>query len=299
MAKEQTESKTNKAAEKYADSLVADIMEVRARICNVFLITAAIIAVPALAASLYRITTIGWQAVMAVHMLLAVILWSLVLFRSRVPYVFQAGFVVVMFLAIGFGGIIQFGLIAGGTVFLVASSPIATLLFGGRAGIATLLVTLAGAVVVGYFTVTGELQHGFNIADYATASSSWGTSILGWAMASTALTVSLHAFNKRLINALKISRQRQETLLRHQVDLEKTIEERNSANRELQIALDEIKTLRGIIPICSYCHRIRDDEGAWSRLEEYLSTHSEAQFSHGICPKCESKVRSEEGLDQR
>lgn len=58
-----------------------------------------------------------------------------------------------------------------------------------------------------------------------------------------------------------------------------------------QQALDEIKQLKGIIPICMYCKEIRDDKGAWNRLEEYLETHSDAQFSHGICDKCmEEKV---------
>jgi hypothetical protein len=48
----------------------------------------------------------------------------------------------------------------------------------------------------------------------------------------------------------------------------------------------EIRTLRGIIPICSYCHSIRSDSGAWDQLEVYLDTHSDAEFSHGICPNC-------------
>lgn len=53
--------------------------------------------------------------------------------------------------------------------------------------------------------------------------------------------------------------------------------------------LDEIQRLKGIIPICSYCKGIRDDAGYWSRLEDYIETHSEAQFSHGICDKCASE----------
>ena len=61
-------------------------------------------------------------------------------------------------------------------------------------------------------------------------------------------------------------------------------------NIELQNALEEINTLHGIIPICSYCHSIRDDEGAWNRLEAYIMSHSEAKFSHGICPKCLPKL---------
>ena len=62
------------------------------------------------------------------------------------------------------------------------------------------------------------------------------------------------------------------------------------SNVELKTALEEIKTLNGIIPICSYCHSIRDDDGAWSKLESYISTHSDAQFTHGYCPKCIHKV---------
>lgn len=63
-------------------------------------------------------------------------------------------------------------------------------------------------------------------------------------------------------------------------------------NEALLDALKEIKTLRGIIPICSYCHNIRDDDGAWDRLESYISKNSDAEFSHGICPNCLEKVKN-------
>ena len=63
---------------------------------------------------------------------------------------------------------------------------------------------------------------------------------------------------------------------------------------KLETALEEIKALRGIIPICSYCHSIRDDEGAWSEMEAYITSHSDVQFSHGVCPKCADKIRKEE-----
>ena len=63
---------------------------------------------------------------------------------------------------------------------------------------------------------------------------------------------------------------------------------------KLQKVLDEIKTLRGIIPICSHCKQIRDGEGLWNQLEEYIHAHSEAEFSHGICPGCLKKYYPEE-----
>ncbi len=55
---------------------------------------------------------------------------------------------------------------------------------------------------------------------------------------------------------------------------------------DLQEAISEIKTLRGILPICAHCKKIRDDHGYWRQLETYLKEHSEADLSHGICPQC-------------
>lgn len=61
---------------------------------------------------------------------------------------------------------------------------------------------------------------------------------------------------------------------------------REKTIQELQVALEQIKTLRGIVPICSHCKKIRDDKGYWEKVEAYLSKHTEAKFSHGICPEC-------------
>jgi DNA-binding response OmpR family regulator len=55
---------------------------------------------------------------------------------------------------------------------------------------------------------------------------------------------------------------------------------------ELETALARVKQLEGIIPICMYCKKIRDDRNTWNQLERYISDHSEAKFSHGICPNC-------------
>ena len=66
--------------------------------------------------------------------------------------------------------------------------------------------------------------------------------------------------------------------------------ERDQMIKKLQKALMEIKTLKGIVPICSHCKKIRDDKGYWNQLEEYLQKYSEADFSHGICPACAKKI---------
>jgi CheY-like chemotaxis protein len=65
----------------------------------------------------------------------------------------------------------------------------------------------------------------------------------------------------------------------------------------LRKALEDIRTLRGIIPICASCKQIRDDKGAWEAVETYVSAHSEAQFSHGICPACIRKLYPDVVMD--
>jgi hypothetical protein len=68
--------------------------------------------------------------------------------------------------------------------------------------------------------------------------------------------------------------------------LDKKDREQKKLIVSLQKALNEIKTLEGIVPICSFCKKVRDDEGFWKQVESYVSTHTEAQFSHGVCPTC-------------
>ncbi|HOP41516.1 MAG TPA: PAS domain-containing protein [Geobacteraceae bacterium] len=62
--------------------------------------------------------------------------------------------------------------------------------------------------------------------------------------------------------------------------------ERKALIRQLQKALNEVKTLSGLLPICSYCKKVRDDKGYWKQIESYISEHSELFFTHGLCPEC-------------
>ncbi len=70
-------------------------------------------------------------------------------------------------------------------------------------------------------------------------------------------------------------------------------EERERLISELQKALNEVKTLRGLIPICANCKKIRDDKGFWTQVESYIQAHSDATFSHGLCPECFEKLYPE------
>jgi hypothetical protein len=70
----------------------------------------------------------------------------------------------------------------------------------------------------------------------------------------------------------------------------KRAEERLVRERqELTEALAKVKTLSGLLPVCAWCKKIRNDAGYWQRIETYLSEHSEAHFTHGVCPDCMAK----------
>ena len=84
---------------------------------------------------------------------------------------------------------------------------------------------------------------------------------------------------RRLLDA--VAERLQRFLERKQMEVE-----REHLIEELQEALKEIRKLSGLLPICMYCKKIRDDEGYWNQIESFIAEHSEAMFSHGICPDC-------------
>ena len=105
----------------------------------------------------------------------------------------------------------------------------------------------------------------------------------------------LRARVKHLSNELYLTEQEYEATRKKYYDiyssLEKKVEERT---RDLQSALDRIKTLSGLLPICSRCKKIRDDKGYWNRIDHYIEQHSDAAFSHGICPQCLDEMYGKE-----
>jgi integral membrane sensor domain MASE1 len=76
-------------------------------------------------------------------------------------------------------------------------------------------------------------------------------------------------------------------------------EEQTRLVGQLQQALGEIKTIRGMIPVCAWCKKVRTDTGAWQQMEYYLSQHLDATFSHGACPECVKKIAAEDELVER
>ena len=82
----------------------------------------------------------------------------------------------------------------------------------------------------------------------------------------------------------------QHRLVMQNEQLKKEAEEKEALILELQAMIDNVKVLSGLLPICASCKKIRSDQGYWENLEIYIETHTEAVFSHGICPGCAEKL---------
>lgn len=78
--------------------------------------------------------------------------------------------------------------------------------------------------------------------------------------------------------------------VRSALGLKREMDRRKARERELEQALREVKVLRGFIPICAACKKIRNDQGFWQAVERYIREHSEAEFTHDICPECLTRL---------
>ncbi|MBN2686301.1 MAG: hypothetical protein JXR40_13555 [Pontiellaceae bacterium] len=83
------------------------------------------------------------------------------------------------------------------------------------------------------------------------------------------------------------------TLFKLYEKTDRSRDELEKLNQQLAATLAEVKELSGLLPICSSCKKIRDDKGYWNHLEAYISKHSKADFSHGICPDCAQRLYPE------
>jgi hypothetical protein len=103
---------------------------------------------------------------------------------------------------------------------------------------------------------------------------------------------------RRRLRAKKEEIQRAHEEIKFEMEYRKRAEiEKDKLIVELKDALDTVKTLSGLLPICASCKNIRDDSGYWNQIETYIQEHSEAEFSHSICPDCAKKLYPDIDLD--
>lgn len=166
-------------------------------------------------------------------------------------------------------------------LWLITYPPIAIFLLGGRIGayVSSLFITFIALVMI------FRAQIGIP--------ASYSNSLL---IRFFAVYISVHSITYAI--------ERMRFVVQHKMENANTeLGELNKENLkligELKKTIDEVKTLQGIIPICAHCKKIRNDGGYWEQVEEYVRDHSQAQFSHSICPQCKAELYAELNIEDK
>jgi len=382
---------------------------IRLKISYVYYVIVSIFVLPALVASLSRLSEIDFLPIMGLQLVLSIIIWTIALLRKKIPYIALSRSLIIMNAIIGIAGIAQFGLLSGGIGFLIIMGPAAAIFCGRRGGIIGLTLMLFASILVAVSFTSGFTAYGFDLDSYVLSPSTWSMSVLGWFISSGTLTAGLVVFNESLFDTLAKSKRQEVDLLKSREQLAYVLEgsqlgfwdwnavtdefhlsseykamfgytEEEASNQlseweklmhpddfdnysasanahlkgetpffeseyrvlckdgsykwildrgkvmswnedgtplraagtyedvtrrkeaelkrqrltaELKEALDNVKVLSGLLPICASCKNVRDSNGNWDPVEIYISKHSEADFSHGICPECVKKLYPE------
>lgn len=210
-----------------------DIEAARASICDWAYVAFAVVAVPALAASLARIPAIGWQWNMGLHIVAAVLMWSMVLLRKKVSHKMRARLLVGLFLAVGLAGPLRLGAIAASLPLATVAPILASILLGTRSAIWVTAAALVGLTAIAIATIALPLTPNIDVAAYSMLPMAWATMLVALAISAITSVAATIASNSRLTNSLQDARAHREELIELKGELEAQVAERT---RELEAA---------------------------------------------------------------
>ena len=189
----------------------SDLQVIRNSICHRFQICASVVAIPALALSCYRAVTIGWQPVMYLYIVLAMLVLATTAFRQRLSLPIKGGFIIMLMVTVGVGGMLQFGLLAAGTMYLVSAPLLAALLFGGGRSIMVLAgIVVSMAAIAGQVLSTGSVPQ-FDLAAYMASPIAWIHEITSLLFVAGTMVFMFQGYSNSMIKALSLARRHEET----------------------------------------------------------------------------------------
>ena len=311
----QQEVSSNLIDNLYQDQ-ISSINKVRSKQVNAIYVASAIFGLPPLLASVYRTQHFGFQSVMYIQAGIYLLVLLMVVLRHRLSFQARTYTLLIFLFILGTGGLYTWGLLGMGIPFLMSCSVISTVLYGSRAGIFTTILGVLIVAIFGIAVTTGRHTFGFDVSLYAVNYSSWLLAIGGTALFTSIIVVTSGQLYNSLMDSIRTLSRRTASLQETNEELEKEIAKRKESEAELryyeeqleemvdqrtkalQLAVANVNMLTGMLPICASCKNIRDDEGYWHQVEVYIRSHSEAEFSHGICPDCTTKLYPELFLKQ-
>ena len=203
-----------------------DLHLVRSRICDVILVSSALLSVPAVLASVFRSSVNGWYGLMGLHIAATSVIFLLWVFRKSLPFNLKAGAIVLVFMTVGLTGFWRFGMISGANPLLLVAPVLATVLFGRRIGVGCAIILVSMMMLTAYSFVFGGrvFQIDFNVS--GTFLPSWIAYLFGMVLAFAAAVAAISMSNRHLSSAMIKSRHNQDELTLLNRDLENQVLER-------------------------------------------------------------------------
>ena len=174
----------------------------RSKICNYFLFISAFFIVPAVAASIYRVVDIGWQPVMGLQTLIAIVVLFMVFFRKRISYGLRAGTVILLLLVLGFAGVWALGYVAAGAALLLVAPVLCTIFFNARIAIAMVVFIFLVSSAIGAEVVLNNRLPPFDVENYVTSPSAWILTVVGRAIITLLLVFTISALIEFIFKSL-------------------------------------------------------------------------------------------------
>jgi hypothetical protein len=235
----------------------------------------ALLAVVTFAVSLTRIPVTGLLWITPFHTAIVTAVVAVAIVRNRLPLRVLKAAVVSSFFLIAALGLLGVGLLGVGFAAVLAACFFACASYGPRPAYALLVGYLLLVIVMAVVVDFAGYHFSVDANTYVYAFPSW--------MLHAAATVFVVVPTVRFMSKCHCR------LAESHANLVKK-------TRELEQAISEIQTLRGILRICAWCKKIHNGVDGWEQMEKYVSRHSEAEFSHGLCPECAQQLMQREGL---
>lgn len=238
-----------------------------------------ILVIVALPLSLSRILQTGLHPNHISHICIAVLILVVFLARKRLGRRLLISSILFIFSVLSLAAFLQYGLVSAGFYFAAAAIFVTGVSLGLRGGVICAGIYAVAITIIALLWMTGRLVYPFDVCQYVLLPSVWATLGVAFLITTAVFFVSAVIFFRGLTGLV-------DTIDRQKLEIEERTRALGNSNRELSKALREIKTLTGLLPICSHCKKIRDDKGGWQQLENYMELHTTVEFTHSLCPEC-------------
>ncbi|MCB2185335.1 MAG: hypothetical protein KQJ78_02880 [Deltaproteobacteria bacterium] len=245
-----------------------------------------ILALVALPISLSRIWHTGFLLNHMAHILLSLAVAVTYFRRKACSDRCLLWSILLIFSATSLAGFLQFGVISAGFFFAAATIFTAALARGLRGGLWAGGFFGLAISVIAYWWMTGRLALPLDANLYVRLPAVWLTLGVAFLITTGVFIVSAAGFVRGMNELVDTIDQQKEQITAHSAELAR-------ANQELTTALHDVRTLSDLLPICAGCKKIRDDQGYWQQVEEYMRDHAQMQFTHSLCPDCVRKLYPE------